>query len=78
VVVYEVLDDNAKGDVNGDKRVTILDALMILQAINDVTIITDQAAFDRADLNSDGKLTAAEALVVLKYANGEIGSLDVL
>jgi hypothetical protein len=76
---YEVLtrESNSiirKGDVNGDNKVTVLDALMMLQAINDIINLNiDQ--FERADLNGDGILTAAEALRILQFANGSISSL---
>jgi len=66
----------ALGDVNGDGRITILDALMLLRAINN-KVVLDAEQFACADLNADGKLTSAEALVILKYANGELGSVQM-
>ena len=74
IEVQEPLDTDAMGDVDGNGRITIVDALMVLQAINN-RIILDKAQFDRADLNGNGVLNAAEALTILQYANGEIGSL---
>ena len=65
---------NQLGDVNGDGQITVLDALMMLQAINDI-INLNAEQFIRADLNKDGILTAAEALKILQYANGSITSL---
>ena len=74
VVVQAPLDQDALGDVDGDGSISIVDALMVLQAKNDrITLEMDE--FDRADLNGDGLLSAAEALKILRYANGEIGSL---
>jgi len=74
VVVQAPLDQDALGDVDGDGSISIVDALMVLQAKNDrITLEKDE--FDRADLNGDGLLSAAEALKILRYANGEIGSL---
>ena len=75
VVCKNVITDNEKGDVNGDGRVTVLDALMMLQAINDIINLTSEQ-FARADLNGDGVLTAAEALKILQFANGTITSLS--
>ena len=40
-------------------------------------ILLDAAQFERADQDGDGLHTAAEALKILKYANGEIGSLQM-
>lgn len=74
VTVYAPLDTNALGDVDGDKQITILDALMILQAKNDQLILTEDQ-FKRADLNQSGELDAVEVLTILRYVNGEIGSV---
>ena len=52
-----------------------LDALMLLQAINDLLNL-DAGQFERADLNGDGLLTASEALKILQYVSGAIGSLN--
>ena len=74
IVIQENPGEQMMGDVNGDGRVTILDALKLLRAANNKEILDDEQ-FARADLNGDRRLSAAEALVILKYANGEIGSL---
>ena len=74
VTVQAALDPSARGDVNGDGRISNLDALMLLQAINDLLNL-DAEQFARADLNGDGVLTAAEALRILQYVNGTVGDL---
>lgn len=74
VICRDRVTANQMGDVNGDGQVTVLDALMMLQAINDI-INLDSTQFERADLNGDGILTAAEALRILQYANGSITTL---
>ena len=76
VLVQEDPGEQMMGDVNGDGRVTVLDALRVLRAINGKVILTKEEFF-RADLDGDGKLSAAEALRILKYANGEVGSLKM-
>ncbi len=76
ITVREALDDSAVGDVNGDGRINNLDALMIIQAINDM-INLDAEQFARADLNGDGELTAAEALRILQYVSGAVGSVKM-
>jgi hypothetical protein len=70
VLVKEKTSNNDLGDVNGDGVITNIDALMILQAINDQLNLTDEQ-FRRADLNGDGALTSAEALKVLHYVSGK-------
>lgn len=75
ITVQEPLDQSSLGDVDDDGYVTLLDALMVLQAKNELIQLT-QDAFDRGDLNGDGRLTSAEALKILMYANGQIGSLQ--
>ena len=74
VTIQLAIDASAKGDVNGDGVITNIDALMLLQAANDMLNLTPEQ-FLRADLNEDGELSAAEALRILKYANGSITTL---
>ena len=76
VTVQQPLDADSLGDVNGDGKITNLDALMLLQAINDL-INLDSEQFARADLNADGVLTAAEALRILQYVSGAVGTVKM-
>jgi len=74
-IVKEGIDANSLGDVNGDGSITVLDALMTLQAINDrLNLTSDQ--FTRADLDSSGTLEAWEALKILQYVSGKITSMS--
>ena len=75
IVVQADPGEQMLGDVDGNGRVTLLDALRVLRAINGKVILSEEE-FKRADLDGNGTLTAAEALLILKYANGEIGSLQ--
>ena len=68
-------DTSSLGDVDGDGKISALDALLLLQHINDLVNLTE-AQFERADLNADGRLTASEALRILQYVSGAIGSLS--
>ena len=76
ITVSEAVDRSALGDVNGDGQVNVLDALMVLQAIND-RLNLDAEQFARADLNGNKTLEAVEVLTILQYANGIIGSLTL-
>ena len=76
IAVSEAVDRSALGDVNGDGQINVLDALMVLQAIND-RLNLDAEQFARADLNGDKTLEAVEVLTILQYANGIIGSLTL-
>ena len=67
-------DASSLGDVDGDGKISPLDALLLLQHINDLVNLTAEQ-FERADLNADGRLTASEALRILQYVSGAIGSL---
>lgn len=60
--------------MDGNGTIPPLDALLLLQHINDLVNLTAEQ-FERADLNADGRLTASEALRILQYINGSIGSL---
>ena len=74
VTVSEAVDNSSKGDVDGDGKVTLLDALLILQQLNGLYNLSAEE-FARADLNGDGQLSAAEALRIVQYVNGMIGSV---
>lgn len=76
ITVSEAVDRSALGDVNGDGQINVLDALMVLQAIND-RLNLDAEQFARADLNGNKTLEAVEVLTILQYANGLIGSLTL-
>ena len=74
IAIQEAVDANALGDVNGDGKITNLDALILLQAINDLYNMTAEE-FARADIDGDGELAAKEALRILHYVSGKIGSV---
>ena len=76
ITVQQAVDASSRGDVNGDGKITNLDALMLLQAINDLLNLNAEQ-FARADLNGDGVLTAAEALRILQYVSGKVGDLNM-
>lgn len=64
------------GDVDGDGLITTKDALMLIKAINDDIILTDDE-FRRADLNNDNNLSSVEALRILQYINGNVNTLEM-
>ena len=74
VTVYQAVENNAKGDVDGDGNITVLDALKLLRAIYDESLLT-QEEFLRADIDGNGTLSAVEALRILQYANKSISSV---
>ena len=55
------------GDANGDGKVNLRDAIMVLQASNGKDITIDRTA---ADVNGDGKVNLQDAIRILKRANG--------
>lgn len=75
VTITQAQNTSSLGDVDGNGTISPLDALMLLQAINDLLNLNAQQ-FERADLNGDGQLTASEALRILQYVSGAIGSLN--
>lgn len=60
VIVKNTVDSNTLGDVNGDGIITTLDALMLLQAINDIINLNSEQ-FARADLNKNGRLESQKS-----------------
>lgn len=57
------------GDVNGDGRVTAIDARITLQASVGLVELTEEA-FKTADVNGDGKITAIDARWILQISVG--------
>lgn len=74
VIVKQAVDKNSLGDVDGDGTITTKDALMLLQAANDLLNLKDDE-FLRADINGDKVLSAAEALRILQYVSGKVSTI---
>ena len=67
------------GDVNGDDKVNLIDALMIMQHYNGVRTLSSVegagevgSEMERADVNRSGTVTLVDALLIMKKYNGEI------
>jgi hypothetical protein len=74
-VVQESVDSSSLGDVNGDGLINVLDALLILQAINGRINLSAEEFF-KADLDGNGILEAWEALRVMQYASGNVTTIN--
>ena len=74
VAIQAAVDASSLGDVDGDGIITNKDALMLLQAANDLLNLTEEQ-FIRADINGDGELSAAEALRILQYVSGKVTTI---
>jgi hypothetical protein len=61
--------DGSSGDVNGNGRVDVADALLALRASIGLTQLTPQQAA-AADLLPDGRVTVADATRILRLAVG--------
>lgn len=59
------------GDVNGDGSIDLVDAVYILQNVNQVREFND-AQNTAADVNRSGNVDLVDALMIMKYFNGEI------
>lgn len=66
---------SAKGDVNNDGAVNIVDALLISQYYVG-TIGEDDLILDAADVNCDGAANVVDSLLISQYYVGSINSLD--
>ena len=53
-----------KGDVNGDGKITVFDAIAILKHISETEMFTDTL---EADVNNDGEITVSDSVAILKY-----------
>lgn len=59
----------APGDVNGDSKIDIEDAVCIIQHINGMTPLTAEQEM-RADVSKDGKIDIDDAVILISYING--------
>lgn len=59
-----------KGDVNGDKKVTSLDYVLIRNHINKTKLLTGNA-LRRSDVNKDGKVSSLDYVLVMNHLNGK-------
>ena len=55
------------GDANGDGKINLKDAILVLQAANGKNVTIDRSA---ADVTGDGKVNIRDAILILKRANG--------
>jgi hypothetical protein len=58
------------GDVNGDGKVTVLDAMAVLAYVTGKSLPAEYHVLPNADANGDGRVTAMDALVVAASAMG--------
>lgn len=65
----ELEGDVVLGDVNGDGKVTAIDALLIYRAYKGSVTLTEQQQ-KAADVNNDGRITVADALGAYKIYKG--------
>ncbi|MBR1883801.1 MAG: dockerin type I repeat-containing protein [Clostridia bacterium] len=61
------------GDINGDSKIDVNDAIMILKQITGKVKLSD-SEFKRADVTKDAKVDVQDAILVLKYIVGKIKS----
>lgn len=59
----------ARFDINGDGRVTPLDALLVINELNRISRGTVSTASSHGDTDGNGLLTALDALLVINYLN---------
>lgn len=64
-----------RGDLNGDGKISMADALMLFQYVSGVTASLEDEAQLAADLDGNGKLTMADALRLFQYVSGVTESL---
>lgn len=63
------IDTYMTADINSDKQITSLDALMVLQTVTENIKLNDMQSYC-ADIDGDGEITSADALKILQYIVG--------
>ncbi len=61
----------APGDVNGDGKVDLVDAKLVMQYYNGADVL-DEAQQKNADTNGDGLINLIDVKQIMQYYNGEI------
>lgn len=56
------------GDINGDGKITLKDATLLLQHVNKVATL-ENSQLAAADINGDGEITLKDATLLLQYVN---------
>lgn len=64
------------GDANNDRKITAIDARLILRIAIKLEKVLDDDMFIRCDVNKDGKITPTDARLVLRAAMKLIDSYD--
>lgn len=64
------------GDINGDEKVNIIDAGIIVQYANGINTNLSEKQLQAADVNGDGKVNIIDAGMIVQYANGIKTSLN--
>lgn len=70
-VTFNIVVDNAQGDVNSDAIVTAGDASLVLQHVASKKTLAG-AAKTAADVNGDGQVTAGDASLILQKVAGKV------
>ena len=73
-VTVVAADAVVRGDVNGDDAVTVVDALMTLQAAAQ-TLSLEGVPWLAADVDNDSAVTAADALTILQFVTRRLATL---
>lgn len=64
------------GDINGDEKVNIIDAGIIVQYANGINTNLSEKQLQAADVNGDGKVNIIDAGMIVQLANGIKTSLN--
>lgn len=59
-------EENMKGDVNGDGKITVDDVTLVQKAVAEITEL-DAIQEKAADVNADGKVSVDDATMIQKY-----------
>ena len=74
VTVQAGLDARAMGDADGDGRITLKDALLLLRATVELETLTPEQ-IARGDVNGSGAVDIGDVLRIMQYINGTISSV---
>ena len=75
VLKVYTITNRAKGDVNNDDKITVVDVSLLYRHVKKKSVITDSETLSISDINADNKITVTDVSMIYRYVKGKIDEL---
>ena len=75
VLKVYTITNRAKGDVNNDDKITVVDVSLLYRHVKKKSMITDSETLSISDINADNKITVTDVSMIYRYVKGKIDEL---